>query len=369
VRSIRAEVNGVAKVFAIRDDRPAGVPAVAPGADPDLACARLVCGESVVKLLEVQRERFPHRTPGFESYVKAQGYFADYFRKLGYEVEVDPFGTDRGNDLPGSPRNGERLSSYANVVAYKRGTTLPDRFIGFGGHYDVVENTTEGAFDNTGGAVSVLEMARAFKDVKTKRTIFFALWGGEEDGYRGSAFWTSTNPAKALATDLYVNLDVAGLAWPAPRDEPDPIVVTAGPDGPIAERMIAFAREVRSKWTGYAQAPMRYEPVVVGGQVGGSRINAQSDHTPFAAKGVPVYFLFTGDLEHALGIIHRSRDSLENLTEYALRGAVSGDPLDARDRDLGRSFLARSYETQLWLAFYFAALRDADVVDYRGLGP
>ena len=108
---------------------------------------QFVSGESWYNLSEVQEANFPHRTPGQPNYAASQQYFAHYFRDLGYEVEVDPYGT---TDLGCVPVVAACPSSVANVVATKLGTEEPGKVIFVaGGHYDMVPGTTHAAFDDT----------------------------------------------------------------------------------------------------------------------------------------------------------------------------------------------------------------------------
>jgi hypothetical protein len=69
---------------------------------------------------------------------------------------------------------------------------------------------------------------------KTRNSIVFCLWSGEEGGKRGSDYWTEylleDNPEVEVTN--YVNLDMAGVNWPggggAPHSDPAPAI---DPDG------------------------------------------------------------------------------------------------------------------------------------------
>lgn len=314
-----------------------------------------VSGERVVELLKVQRDRFPHRTPGFENYTLAVAYFADFFDALGYDVEVfrPPLLPDV--QLPVGSQPGTQ--STVSVVAIKRGTTQPDRYLAFGGHFDVVEQVTHGAFDNTGGTVATLAMAEALSRVETSHSIVFAAWGGEEDGILGSQAWLSAHPELVPAIDLYVNFDVTGLAWPAPLSAPAPVVVSTGPDGPAQDALAAQHAEVAKTWLA-VEAPFVYEGVAQG-QATGAGVNAQSDHTSFMARGIPVVFQFTSDVGGALNLIHKEADTVENMTAYALLGPEGiGQELTPEEVAAGERALADSFETQTMGALYLALLQD-----------
>lgn len=327
----------------------------------------LVSGDLAVELLKVQRDQFPHRSPGNPSYEASITYFADFFKALGYDVEVDRYGGGNVGPLNVAP------DSLSSVVAYKRGAS--DRIFAFGGHFDVVEETRDGAFDNTAGTVATMAVAKAFQNVTTEHTLMFALWGGEEDGILGSQWWVSTHPQVVPLVDAYVNFDVTGIAYPAPKPEPAPIVLAAGPDGPIAQGIHAALAEVESKWL---QSGAPFQPESVAREqatgtlgLGGAGVNAQSDHTPFMARGIPVLFQFTGKVDDVFGIIHSDVDTVDNLTKYALLGieGIGEDViLEPAQIQEGEQLLARSFETQMYTAFYWTILMDAGVLPLPGAG-
>ncbi len=78
-----------------------------------------------------------------------------------------------------------------NVVAEIRGSERPDEWILIGAHLDSWDFGT-GAQDNGTGTVSVLEAARALAALPKapRRSVRFALWGGEEQGLLGSYAYT-----------------------------------------------------------------------------------------------------------------------------------------------------------------------------------
>ena len=315
---------------------------------------RLVDGDLAVELMKVQRDQFPHRMPGHESYGAAMDYFAAYFEALGYEVEVSEY--PDAAKLPAGPQPGP--ASLSSVVAYKRGTLSPERYLVMGGHFDVVEQTVEGAFDNTAGTVATLAMAKAFQNVTTSHTMVFGLWGGEEDGILGSQAWLTAHPELVPFIDGYFNFDVTALAWPAPAVDPAPVVVAAGPDGLAAPALHEHAALIEKTFM-QTGAPLVMEGVVQG-QATGAGVNAQSDHTPFMLRGIPSYFTFTQRVDDVFTIIHKDSDTLENMTKYALKGVEGiGADLSPEEMAEGEAVLARSFETQMALAFYWFVLTDA----------
>jgi hypothetical protein len=82
-----------------------------------------------------------------------------------------------------------------NVIAELRGRELPDEWVLVGAHLDSWD-LSEGAQDNATGAATVLEAARAIAaETRPRRSIRFALWGGEEQGQLGSTAYVHANAA------------------------------------------------------------------------------------------------------------------------------------------------------------------------------
>jgi carboxypeptidase Q len=81
-----------------------------------------------------------------------------------------------------------------NVVAEIRGREHPDEWILIGAHLDSWDFGT-GAQDNGSGSAMVLEAARAIASLPqpARRSIRFALWGGEEEGILGSLAYTQAH--------------------------------------------------------------------------------------------------------------------------------------------------------------------------------
>ena len=139
-----------------------------------------------------------------------------------------------------------------NICGYRWGEVDSDKWMVFGAHFDVAPpanlvaldphvtgsrtyGTRVGAYDNTAGTSMVMTVAEAMAGYKTRNTMVFCLWSGEEGGKRGSDYWTDywvkeDNPNVEVTN--YVNLDMAGVNWPggggAPHGDPNPEI---DPDG------------------------------------------------------------------------------------------------------------------------------------------
>jgi carboxypeptidase Q len=102
-----------------------------------------------------------------------------------------------------------------NVIAQIRGTESPNEKIVIGGHLDSWDLAT-GAIDNGIGSFTVIEIARAMRELKLKpkRTIEFVMFMGEEVGLLGSAAMVEQLKQKnELSKVKYmINLDMTGNA-------------------------------------------------------------------------------------------------------------------------------------------------------------
>lgn len=79
-----------------------------------------------------------------------------------------------------------------NILAEFPGTDLKDEIVVVGGHFDSWHAGT-GATDDATGCGAAMEAVRILKalDLKPRRTIVVALWGGEEQGLLGSRAYVS----------------------------------------------------------------------------------------------------------------------------------------------------------------------------------
>lgn len=100
------------------------------------------------------------------------------------------------------------------LVATKPGTDRADETIVFGAHYDNMVSTVEGAYDNGTGTRMVMELARAFADVPTHRTLEFHFYNGEEEGALASKEVAAEYAAAKRDVTAMLGFDMVGIAWP-----------------------------------------------------------------------------------------------------------------------------------------------------------
>ena len=163
---------------------------------------------------------------GNAAYEDAAQYLIQTLDSFGLEVITQRFVYD-------SLETGAQNPEAYNVCGYRFGEVNPDKWMVFGAHFDIAPpvnavlldphifgrtyGTRVGAYDNTAGTSMVLTVAEAMANYKTRNTMVFCLWSGEEGGKRGSDYWTEEwvkedNPNVEVTN--YVNLDMAGVNWP-----------------------------------------------------------------------------------------------------------------------------------------------------------
>ena len=173
-------------------------------------------------------------------------------------------------------------ATVSNVAGYLPGKS--DEYVVLGAHYDHLGLGGEGSLapnrsaphlgadDNASGVAAILELARSYAQAdERERGILFLAFAGEEIGLLGSSHWVE-NPTLPLENAVAMfNFDMVG------RIEKRKLYVGGvGTAEPFEALVQAAATEhelrVDKSKSGYSS----------------------SDHTSFAAKKIPVLFLFLG---------------------------------------------------------------------------
>lgn len=152
----------------------------------------------------------PQRITGTPNEEEATLRLAGELEDIGYQVEVMHFDAEvQGIEVP--------LGTLHAIVGTLPGTNQTDRWLAWGGHYDSVATTIEGAYDNGSGVALALELARMLQDVETDRTRAVLLFSGEEQGMLASTAYVSWYEQQDdFEIELFVGLDMVGIAYPAP---------------------------------------------------------------------------------------------------------------------------------------------------------
>jgi hypothetical protein len=178
-----------------------------------------------------------------------------------------------------------------NVTADIPGRDRPDEWVIVGAHLDSWDFGT-GAQDNATGAAMVLEAARAIAALKQppRRSIRFALWGGEEQGQLGSTAYAVAHAPDLVRVVAVLNADAGTgriVGWTAPG-RPD---------------LIRALRPLTQDFLTDLGAATFDESL---------RYAFQSDGAPFILAGIPTLDLNADDTAYE-EIHHKATDTIERV--------------------------------------------------------
>ena len=173
-----------------------------------------------------------------------------------------------------------------NVIGKITGTKYPGETIIYTAHWDHLgvgkpdesgDSIYNGALDNASATAGLLELARAFKSLKTKpeRTIVFLSVTAEEQGLWGSAYYAQ-NPVYPVAKTV-ANINMDGLNWYGKTK--DIIVVGQGQselEDLLKEEAAKMGRVI--SYESHPEAGYYY----------------RSDHFNFAKVGIPALYTNSG---------------------------------------------------------------------------
>lgn len=240
-------------------------------------------------------EELQGRKTGTDGIEKAAVYIENSFRDQGilpyYETYRDSF------EVKG-------VTGY-NVIGFKEGSDpdLKDEFIILGAHYDHVgfidaiegDSLANGANDNAAGTTAVLELAKHFAKVETKRSILFTLYSAEEMGLVGSTHLAERLKSENL--DLYVmfNIEMVGI----PMKDKDYLAYITGFElSNLAEKFNEYSRE---QVVGFLPQAKEYQ------------LFRRSDNYPFYKEfGVPSQTISTFDFTN-YDYYHHVSDEFEEM--------------------------------------------------------
>ncbi|WP_421938366.1 M20/M25/M40 family metallo-hydrolase [Pedobacter sp.] len=189
-----------------------------------------------------------------------------------------------------------------NVIATFKGTELPKEKIVVGGHLDSWDLAT-GAIDNGIGSFAIIDMARTFKklNLKTKRTVEFVLFMGEEQGLLGSKAYVEQAKKAGILNEVKFMLNYD---------------MTNDPKGFSTSR--AEMKELFTAWgSDIAQIDTGFKNLFNAGA------GLHSDHQPFMLEGIPTGGGFGGKLPNNSGpFYHSDGDSFNLVDEQELKNTV-----------------------------------------------
>ncbi len=185
-----------------------------------------------------------------------------------------------------------------NVVAEIRGREKPDEWIIIGAHLDSWDFGT-GAQDNGSGVAQVLEAARVLAAMREapRRSVRFALWGGEEQGILGSLAYARAHAGELSKCIAVLNTDNGA----------------GHPRGWKVEGNNALRR-----------AMSEVSPLLVG--LGGDGLSNETtfdtDHGPFMLEGIPSLDLWV-DMSHYGEVHHKPSDTFDKVNRHNLAAGAA----------------------------------------------
>lgn len=222
-------------------------------------------------------------------------------------------GLENGMRIKETLKNGKQFASIKmtnfsgmikarNVIATIKGTEFPNEKIVVGGHLDSWDLAT-GAIDNGIGSFAILDMARAFSklNLKTKRTVEFVMFMGEEQGLLGSkAYVEDAKKQKTLnQVRFMLNYDMTNdpKGFSASRKEMEALFTSWGAD-------------INKIDTGFKN-------------LFSAGAGLHSDHQPFMLEGIPTGGAAGGKLPNNSGpYYHSNGDSFSLVDEQGLKNTV-----------------------------------------------
>ncbi len=304
---------------------------VIPGREP------LVSGKRVYERMAYvtdESNRIFHRITSHPQLYNGALYYRDVFRSFGMEAEIIRYGLPPTGDSTLEQIIGPVIW---NVVAYHWGDNTKE-WIVLGGHYDMSPHTIEGAYDNTAGTNTVVEIARGISQIHTNKTIVFGLWAGEEEGLWGAQEFVDAIPAD-VEVKTYLNFDMVGINYPAPYE----LRAIVGPDEDPQEieneHLINLTNRTAREILGY--------PYPDGVNVY-EESHRGSDHYRFEQIGVSIVF-FYGQGADDYDAYHTQDDTLQEMER------VAG----------GRENLEGGFDCVAWMGFYLTLLLDGDDIIHQ----
>lgn len=258
-------------------------------------------------------DEFQGRDTGEPGQKMAAEYLKNEYKALGIASPLG--GDDYYQEIPGSYFTRGTIKDTENVLAYIKGSSMPEEILVISSHYDHVGvddegNIYNGADDDGSGTVAILEIAEAFKKAQEdgftpKRSVLFLNVTGEEKGLVGSKFY-SENPVFPLAnTVANLNIDMIGRIGEGMESAGD-YVYLIGSDK-LSTELHELSEEVNAK---YLNMNLDY---TYNDENDPNRFYYRSDHYNFAKHDIPIIFYFNGVHED----YHRPTDTPDKI-EYDL---------------------------------------------------
>ncbi len=223
-------------------------------------------------------------------------------------TEVVPYGAARLNGLPASAfqrselvplpqtaRDSNRVMFGHNVGGLIIGTDLKQEVVVISAHYDHLgtegKRVFYGADDNASGTATVLGVSAVFDSlrqagIRSRRSMLFVLFSGEEGGLLGSSHFIDNSPVPLSQLVCDLNVDMVGRVDDAHRKKPDYCYLLTNKDG---RKLRQIAEQVNVQSVNLSINQGGYDT-----QEDPEQFFSRSDHYNFAKQGIPALFFTSG---------------------------------------------------------------------------
>jgi len=244
-------------------------------------------------LYKLASNEFEGRRSGEAGQKLAAKYLSNYYKERHIGATNDS--VNYFQHIPKAFFKGLSDDDSENVVAFIKGSTLPNQYIIISAHYDHLGKkygrVYYGADDDASGTSAVLEIAEAFKlasdaGLRPKRSIVFLNLTGEEEGLFGSKYYTE-NPIFPLKNTIAnLNIDMIGRVDKLHINNPN-FIYLIGSDK-LSSELHNISENANSTYTHLA---LDY---TYNDENDPNRFYYRSDHYNFAKNNIPIIFYFNG---------------------------------------------------------------------------
>lgn len=197
--------------------------------------------------------------------------------------------------LPKTAKDSSRVLFGQNVGGLIVGTDLKQEVVVISAHYDHLgaegKRIFYGADDNASGTATVLSVSAVFDSlrqagIKSRRSVLFVLFSGEEGGLLGSSYFVYNSPVPLSQLSGDLNVDMVGRVDDAHRKKPHYCYLLTNEEG---KKLQQVAEQVNRQSVDLSINQGGYDT-----QEDPERHFYRSDHYNFAKMGVPALFFTNG---------------------------------------------------------------------------
>lgn len=250
---------------------------------------------TVVDAWEAFAEAYIDRHHGAANNTAAATFLRDELASFGYDTRILELSSGVG--------------TVRIVEGLKRGTVNPERAVAIGAHYDVVNATTDGAYDNASGVAVELSLCELLAAQPTAKSVACLFFDAEEVGREGSRAYVAQTE---LQFDQMFGYDMVGLNAPGMHWK---LYASLGLDGPGLDGLTSsHAKFVNTALQGCLASEL-------GSDDDGFELleyyDKRSDESRFMEAGVPIIRFAGGREASDYGGYHNASDTIEFVYDVA----------------------------------------------------